>query len=156
MRVVLQRVREASVQVDGAAVAAIGPGLLILVGAATGDSTGDAARLARKCAECRIFPDEQGRFDRSLIETGGAALVVSQFTLLADVRRGRRPSFTSAAAPAVAAPLIDAFAVELRAIGVPVASGVFGASMQVHLVNDGPVTVVIDSAALDQPRQGSA
>jgi D-tyrosyl-tRNA(Tyr) deacylase len=100
----------------------------------------------------RIFRDGAGRFERSLLDTGGAALVVSQFTLLADVRRGRRPSFVAAAAPEAAVPLVEAFTEALRSLGVPVASGRFGAMMEVELVNDGPVTVVLDSADLDRPR----
>jgi D-tyrosyl-tRNA(Tyr) deacylase len=100
----------------------------------------------------RLFPDEQGRFDRSLIEVGGEALVVSQFTLLADVRKGRRPSFVTAAAPEVAEPLCDAFVEELRRLGMTVATGRFGAKMEVELVNDGPVTIVVDSTDLERPR----
>ena len=134
-------------------VAQIGPGLLLLVGIASGDNADDTVRLARKCAECRIFADEEGRFNRSLLDVGGEALVVSQFTLLADVRKGRRPSFVAAAPPELAAPLVESFASELRALGVHVASGVFGASMQVRLINDGPVTIVIDSADLERPRR---
>lgn len=154
MRVVIQRVTRASVTVDGETVGAIGPGLLLLVGVADGDDEATTRRIARKCAELRLFPDDDGRFDRSLLDTGGEALVVSQFTLLADVRKGRRPSFTAAAAPDVAAPLCDAFADELRALGVTVATGKFGAKMQVELVNDGPVTVIVDSNDLDRPRRG--
>jgi D-tyrosyl-tRNA(Tyr) deacylase len=101
----------------------------------------------------RIFRDDAGRFNRSLLEVGGEALVVSQFTLLADVRRGRRPGFTDAAPPDVAAPIVDAFADELRSVGVRVATGRFGAMMEVDLVNDGPVTIVIDSVDLDRPRR---
>jgi D-tyrosyl-tRNA(Tyr) deacylase len=154
VRVVIQRVTRASVTVDGETVGAIGPGLLLLAGIADGDDEATARRLARKCAELRLFPDAEGRFDRSLLDTGWAALVVSQFTLLADVRKGRRPSFTDAAAPDVAAPLCDVFAEELRALGVTVATGRFGAKMRVELVNDGPVTVIVDSDDLDRPRQG--
>jgi D-tyrosyl-tRNA(Tyr) deacylase len=154
LRVVLQRVRRASVTADGQTIASIGSGLLLLVGVAEGDNQATARRLAVKCAELRIFPDDDGRLDRSVVEAGGDALVVSQFTLLADVRRGRRPSFTRAAAPAVAVPLLDAFVAELRACGLSVATGRFGADMQVELVNDGPVTVVVDSGELEQPRRG--
>ncbi len=154
MRVVIQRVTRASVTVDGETVGAIGPGLLLLAGVAEGDDAATARRLARKCAEMRLFPDAEGRFDRSLLDTGGAALVVSQFTLLADVRKGRRPSFVAAAAPEIAAPLCDAFADELRGLGIPVETGRFGAMMQVDLVNDGPVTVVVDSDELERPRRG--
>ena len=153
MRVVLQRVTRASVTVDGEIVGAIGPGLLLLVGAADGDDDAIARRLAQKCAELRIFPGDDGRFDRSLLDTGGEALVVSQFTLLADVRKGRRPSFTAAAPPEIAAPLCDAFAEALRALNVPVSTGRFGAMMQVELVNDGPVTIILDTANLDRPRR---
>ncbi len=155
MRIVLQRVARASVTVDGETVGTIGRGLLLLVGVAVGDDEATARRLAAKCAEMRLFPDDAGRFDRSLLDISGEALVVPQFTLLAGVRRGRRPSFTAAAAPDIAAPLVDAFADALRAAGVPVAAGRFGAMMQVELVNDGPVTVVVDSAELDRPRRGA-
>jgi D-tyrosyl-tRNA(Tyr) deacylase len=153
LRVVLHRVTSASVRIEGETVASIDAGLLLLVGAAQADDADTASRIAAKCAEMRIFRDGAGRFDRSLLDTGGAALVVSQFTLLADVRRGRRPSFTSAAAPDDAAPLVEAFADALRSLGVPVATGRFGAMMEVELVNDGPVTIVVDSADLDRPRR---
>jgi D-tyrosyl-tRNA(Tyr) deacylase len=113
-----------------------------------------AARLAQKCAEMRIFSDEEGKFNRSLIEVGGEALVVSQFTLLADVRKGRRPSFVRAALPEVAEPVVEAFAEALRALGVRTQTGRFGAHMDVSLVNDGPVTIVIDSSELERPRRG--
>lgn len=152
MRVVLQRVSEASVSVDGEVVGAIDRGLMLLVGVAEGDDDATARRVAMKCAEMRIFPDDAGRFDRSLIDIGGAALVVSQFTLLADVRKGRRPNFLEAAHPNVAAPLCDVFAQALRDLGVRVETGRFGAKMDVSLVNDGPVTIVVDSNDLDQPR----
>jgi D-tyrosyl-tRNA(Tyr) deacylase len=154
MRVVLQRVTHASVSVDGETVGAIGPGLLLLVGVANGDDEVEARRIAGKCAEMRIFTDDEGRFNLSLLETGGEALVVSQFTLLADVRRGRRPSFDAAARPEVAEPLVEAFAKELRRLGVGTQTGRFGAKMAVELVNDGPVTIVVDSAELDRPRRG--
>jgi D-tyrosyl-tRNA(Tyr) deacylase len=153
VRVVVQRVTSASVTVDGESVGEIGRGLLLLVGVAVTDDAGIAARLAEKVAEMRIFADEAGRFDRTLIDTGGGALVVSQFTLLADVRKGRRPSFTAAASPEPAAPLVDAFADALRARGVGVATGTFGAKMSVALVADGPVTIVLDSDDLDRPRR---
>lgn len=145
MRVVLQRVSHASVKVDGEVVGAVGAGLLLLVGVAEGDDGATARRLATKCAEMRIFAGDDGRFDRSLIDISGEALVVSQFTLLADARKGRRPSFVAAASPEVAAPICDAFAAALRELGVHVATGVFGAKMMVELVNDGPVTIVVDS-----------
>ena len=154
MKIVLQRVTRASVSVDGEVVGAIGAGLLILVGVADGDSEAQAEALARKVAGLRIFADEEGRFNESLLDVGGSALVVSQFTLHSDVRKGRRPSFTGAARPEVAEPLCDYFSEALRGQGVPVATGVFGAMMSVELVNDGPFTVVIDSADLERPRRG--
>jgi D-tyrosyl-tRNA(Tyr) deacylase len=153
MRVVLQRVSRASVTVDGEPVASIGAGLLLLVGAAEGDDTAETQRLATKCAELRIFPAEAGKFNRSLLDAGGEALVVSQFTLLADVRKGRRPSFARAAAPELAEPLVAAFAQSLRDLGVATQTGRFGAHMDVELLNDGPVTIVIDSAELGRPRR---
>lgn len=146
MRAVIQRVSEASVTVDGQVVGRIGRGLLVLLGVGQGDGAAEAALLAEKIANMRIFADEAGRFNRSAIEAGGAALVVSQFTLYADTRRGRRPGFSAAAAPELAAPLVERFADELRARGLLVANGVFGAHMQVALVNDGPVTITLDSA----------
>jgi D-tyrosyl-tRNA(Tyr) deacylase len=145
MRAVVQRVSRASVSVDGVVRGACGSGLLVFLGVAVGDDAATAARLAGKVARLRVFPDEAGRFDRSLLDTGGGALVVSQFTLLADTAKGNRPSFTRAAAPAVAEPLVEAFAEALRAEGMPVATGVFGAQMQIELVNDGPVTIVLDA-----------
>ena len=154
MRVVLQRVTRASVTVDDAVVGAIGAGLLILVGVADGDTESQADALAAKVAGLRIFSDAEGRFNESLLDIGGSALVVSQFTLHADVRKGRRPSFTGAARPEVAEPLCDHFAQALRSHGVPVEAGVFGAMMSVELVNDGPFTVIIDSAELERPRRG--
>lgn len=134
--------------------ASIARGLLLLVGVAQGDGEEECRRLAQKCAEMRIFPDDEGRFDRSLLEIGGEALVVSQFTLLADVRRGRRPSFVEAAAPEVAAPLVETFAQTLRQMGIRTQTGRFGAMMEVELVNDGPVTIVLDSETLERPRRG--
>ena len=154
MRIVLQRVSRASVSVSEATVGAIGQGLLILIGVRDGDDEAEAQRLATKTAKLRIFPDEAGRFNRSLIETGGQALVVSQFTLYGDVRKGRRPSFNDAARPEVAEPLVEAYAQALEALGVTVARGEFGAHMQVELVNEGPVTLVLDSAEMDRPRRG--
>ena len=153
MRVVLQRVERASVTVDGVVIGEIGAGLLLLVGVGSGDDAETARRLANKVAELRVFSDDAGRFDRTLIDTGGEALVVSQFTLLADVRRGRRPSFTDAAPPDLAAPIVDAFCGALRARGVAVETGRFGAKMSVSLVNDGPVTIVLDSDDLKRPRR---
>jgi D-tyrosyl-tRNA(Tyr) deacylase len=145
VRAVVQRVAEASVSVDGAIVGAIGPGLLILLGVADADTPAVADAFAEKIATLRIFPNEAGKFDRSLIDVGGEALVVSQFTLFADTRRGRRPSFTGAGRPERAAPLVERFADALRARGIRTATGVFGAMMRVSLVNDGPVTIVLDT-----------
>ena len=129
---------------DGDAVGAIGRGLLVLLGAGRGDTSENATRLAAKIARLRIFPDAAGRFDRSLLDVGGDALVVSQFTLLADTRKGNRPSFPAAAKPEVAEPLIESFCDALRELGLHVETGVFGARMEVELVNDGPVTIVVD------------
>ena len=153
MRLVLQRVTSAAVRVDGETVGEIGQGLLILVGIADGDTEAQAEALAAKTAGLRIFTDAEGRFNDSLLDIGGAALVVSQFTLHADVRKGRRPSVTSAARPADAEPLVDYFAHCLRDAGVQVDTGVFGAAMAVELVNDGPFTIVIDSTDLERPRR---
>ena len=154
MRLVLQRVTRASVSVDNEVVGAIDEGLLILVGVADGDTETQAEALARKVAGLRIFADADGRFNESLLDIGGSALVVSQFTLHADVRKGRRPSFTGAARPEIAEPLCNHFAEALRGQGVPVETGVFGAMMSVELVNDGPFTIVIDSADLERSRRG--
>lgn len=143
MRLVIQRVTGASVTIDGNETGRIGAGLVVLVGVARGDTVDEARRLAEKTALLRIFPNEAGRFDRSLLDVAGAALVVSQFTLIADTSRGRRPFFGEAAEPAEAEPLVRAYADALRSLGVEVAEGVFGAMMQVALVNDGPVTVVL-------------
>jgi D-tyrosyl-tRNA(Tyr) deacylase len=155
VRIVLQRVSEASVAVDGEVVASVGSGLLLLVGIADGDDEAEARKLAQKCAEMRIFSDEQGRFNLSVPDVGGEALVVSQFTLLADVRRGRRPSFEGAARPEAAEPLVEAFAEAMRSLGVPTRTGRFGAKMSVSLVNDGPVTIVLDSGAMERPRRSA-
>jgi len=119
--------------------------MCVLLGVARGDGEAQAGRLAGKVAQLRVFEDEQGRFARSLLDTGGAALVVPQFTLLADTSKGNRPSFTDAAPPEVAEPLYEGFCDELRALGVPVEQGVFGARMEVELVNDGPVTIILDA-----------
>ena len=140
----IQRVRDARVSVEGFVAGEIGAGLCVLLGVARGDGEEDAARLAGKVARLRVFPDEAGKFDRSLADTGGAALVVSQFTLVADTAKGNRPSFSDAAPPEQAEPLVERFCAELRALGVPVETGVFGARMAVELVNDGPVTIVLD------------
>ena len=153
MRAVVQRVSRASVSVEGESVASIGRGLLLLVAAAQGDGDAEARRLARKCAEMRIFSDDEGRFNLSLLDIGGEALVVSQFTLLADTRRGRRPSFVAAAPPEAAEPLVEAFSQALRDAGVAVQTGRFGAKMQVELVNEGPVTIIVDSQELERPRR---
>ena len=130
--------------VEGERLAAIGAGLLVLVAAGAGDASGEPARLAGKVSRLRIFADAEGRMNRSLVDVGGEALVVSQFTLYADVSRGNRPGFTGAAPAEVGARLVDEFADELRQLGVSVATGRFGAHMRVHLVNDGPVTIWLD------------
>jgi D-aminoacyl-tRNA deacylase len=144
MRAVVQRVAEARVLVDGIPIAAIGAGLLILLGVARQDGAADAERLAGKVARLRIFEDETGKFDRSVLDQGGSALVVSQFTLIADTGKGNRPSFSEAARPEQAEPLYDLFCTELAGLGVQVEKGVFGARMSVELVNDGPVTIVLE------------
>jgi D-tyrosyl-tRNA(Tyr) deacylase len=143
VRAVVQRVREARVTVEGEVVGAIGAGLCVLVGVAEGDGEPAAERLGAKIARLRIFENVEGKFDRSLLDTGGAALVVSQFTLIADTQKGNRPSFTRAAAPAEAEPLVERVAAALRELGVPVETGVFGARMLVELANDGPVTILL-------------
>lgn len=144
MRALIQRVREASVEVEGRIVGQIGPGLCVLLGVGQGDSEAQAGWLADKTAHLRIFNDEAGKFNRSLLEVGGQALVVSQFTLYGDARKGRRPSFVEAAPPEVAEPLVSAFAEALRARGVSTAMGVFGAMMLVRISNDGPVTLMLE------------
>jgi D-tyrosyl-tRNA(Tyr) deacylase len=155
VRVVLQRVRRARVEVEGRGVAAIGAGLLALVGIAAGDGPAEARLLAGKTARMRILPGDERPFDRALVDVPGAALLcVSQFTLLADLRRGNRPSWSAAARPEDAAPLVDAYADAVAEHGIPVSRGVFGAHMVVTLDNDGPVTVVLDSADLGRPRNG--
>ncbi len=153
MRALLQRVTRASVEVDGLVVGSIEAGLLVLLGVAQDDNVAEARLLADKTAGLRIFADEEGRFNRSLREVGGAALVVSQFTLFADTRKGRRPSFSAAAPPDLAAPLVEAYAAALCELGITVAGGRFGAMMQVALVNDGPVTIMLDSTTFRQPRR---
>ena len=145
MRVVVQRVQRASVVVGDETVSDIGPGLVVLLGVAASDSTSECDRLAAKVARLRIFEDDGGRFDRSLVDVAGEAMVVSQFTLVADTRKGSRPSFTDAAAPDLAEPLYERFCERLGANGVRVARGVFGARMAVSLVNYGPVTIVLDA-----------
>jgi D-tyrosyl-tRNA(Tyr) deacylase len=144
VKAVVQRVSSARVVVDGEVAGEIGHGVCVLLGVATGDTEADAAALAGKVARLRIFQNDQGKFDCSLLDVGGDALVVSQFTLIADTRKGNRPSFTAAARPEHAKPLYGRFCDELQSLGVPVAKGVFGARMQVELVNDGPVTIVLD------------
>jgi D-tyrosyl-tRNA(Tyr) deacylase len=146
MRVVVQRVTSASVRVGSRVAGEIGAGLLVLVGVAEHDGDAEADRLAGKVARLRIFENDDGRFDRSLLDTGGAVLAVSQFTLIADSKRqkGTRPDFSGAARPEIAEPLYERFCDALRDLGVPVETGVFGARMQVELVNDGPVTIILD------------
>jgi D-tyrosyl-tRNA(Tyr) deacylase len=144
MKAVVQRVSRASVRVGEELAGEIGAGLCVLLGVARGDGPAEASRLAGKVARLRIFEDDQGRFDRSLLDTGGEALVVSQFTLLADTAKGNRPSFAEAASPEEAEPLYEAFCDELRGLAVSVQTGVFGARMSVELVNDGPVTIVLE------------
>lgn len=144
MRAIVQRVSGASVTVDGEVRSHCGRGLLVLVGIAAGDGEQEADRIARKIARLRVFEDEQGRLDRSLLDVGGEALVVSQFTLVADTAKGMRPSFSRAAAAEVAEPLYERVCDVLEDAGVRVARGVFGARMEVALVNDGPVTIVLD------------
>lgn len=148
MRVLLQRVAEASVSVAGERIAAIGPGLLLLVGVTQGDGEVEARYLAHKAANLRIFHDDEGKLNRSALDCAHAALVVSQFTLYGDARKGRRPSFVHAAPPQQAEPLVETFAAELRTLGLAVETGRFGAEMAVALVNDGPVTIWLDSAEL--------
>lgn len=131
--------------VDGVTTGRIGPGLLILLGVARGDTEADAEQLAAKVSQLRIFPDEEGKMNRSLLDTSGSALIVSQFTLYGDTRRGRRPSFDLAAPPEQARALYEFFADRMRALGVSVETGVFQAMMQVHLVNDGPVTLLVET-----------
>ena len=165
MRVLLQRVTRASVTIDGAVVGTIGQGLLLLVGVAEGDGTPEIELLSGKIVNMRVFEDEDDRMNRSLLDLIAAAasegdqsttgaLVVSQFTLYADTRKGRRPSFTRAATPAIAEPLVAQFAARLMGLGVPVQQGRFGAEMAVELINDGPVTIWLDSDDLQRPRNG--
>ena len=144
MRAVVQRVRRASVSVDGKTMGEIGRGLVILLGIGHGDGEDQARWLARKIANLRIFEDERGLFNHSLLDVDGEALVVSQFTLYADARKGRRPSFVNAAPPEMAEPMVDRFVELLRAEGVPVQTGVFGARMLVEIFNDGPVTILLE------------
>jgi D-tyrosyl-tRNA(Tyr) deacylase len=144
MKAVVQRVSGARVRVGEETAGEIGPGLCVLLGVARGDGTGEAARLAEKVARLRVFENDEGRFDRSLLDVGGEALVVSQFTLIADTAKGKRPSFTDAAPPEDAEPVYKAFCETLRDLRVDVATGVFGARMSVELANDGPVTILLE------------
>ena len=145
MRAVVQRVSEASASVGDDVVGSIGHGVVVLLGIASEDAASDAERLAGKVARLRVFANEDGRFDHALVDVGGAALVISQFTLIVDTSKGNRPSFTEAARPEVAEPLYEHFCAALRREGIQVAQGVFGARMEVALVNDGPVTIVLDT-----------
>ena len=144
MRAVVQRVKKASVKVNGEEVGAIGKGFVVLIAVKKGDTEDHARWMAHKIANLRVFPDEQGKFNHSLLDVGGEALVVSQFTLYGDIRRGFRPSFTDAAPPQEAEPLIEKFVEFLREKGVPVQTGIFGAMMLVEIYNDGPVTIILD------------
>lgn len=152
MRALVQRVTRAAVRVDGREIGAIGPGLLVLLGIRQGDTVAEAEWLARKVASLRIFGGEGGKFERTLEDVGGSLLVVSQFTLYGDARRGRRPDFTAAAEPQTAEALYAAFVASLRAAGYRVETGAFGAMMEVELVNDGPVTLLVEREA--EPRSG--
>lgn len=149
MRALVQRVLEASVEVDGQPVGQIGPGLLILLGVRQGDTPREVRFVADKCLDLRIFEDQEGKMNRSVRELAGSILVVSQFTLYGDCRKGRRPSFIEAAPPALSQPLYEAFVGHLAASGLRTAQGVFGAQMKVRLLNDGPVTVIVEKDAPD-------
>ena len=153
MRAVLQRVSSASVSIDGISVASIGRGLLVLAAVGCDDTDADAAYLVDKTVNMRIFPDDAGHFDRSLLDVGGSLLVVSQFTLYGDTRKGRRPSFTAAAAPADAASRFEDLVQRFRGAGATVETGRFQEMMEVALVNDGPVTIIVDSADRQRPRR---
>jgi D-tyrosyl-tRNA(Tyr) deacylase len=144
LRAVVQRVADARVRVEDEVVGEIGPGLCVLLGVARGDDAATAERLAGRIARLRIFENEEGKFDRSVLEINGAVLVVSQFTLIASIAKGNRPSFSEAAPPDVAEPLYESFCAAFRELGVPVATGVFGARMGLEIANDGPVTIVFD------------
>ncbi|MBA2391592.1 MAG: D-tyrosyl-tRNA(Tyr) deacylase [Ktedonobacteraceae bacterium] len=148
MRVLIQRVSNASVTVDERIVGQIGPGLLILLGIGQEDSIDLVKTLVHKIVHMRIFGDDEGKMNRSLLDVNGQALVVSQFTLYADIRRGRRPSFTEAALPTIAEPLVERFKEAIATYGIPVEGGLFGAHMEVNLLNDGPVTIWLDSKDL--------
>ena len=145
MRAVVQRVSEAAVDINGVRVGEIGLGLVVLLGVEKGDGESDSVYIVDKVAGLRVFPDDEGRMNRSVLECGGSVLMISQFTLLGDVRRGRRPSFTDAAEPTEADRLYELCNQSLRGMGLNVATGVFRADMQVRLINDGPVTILLDS-----------
>ncbi len=153
MRAVLQRVSRAAVRVGADTLAEVGPGLLVLLAAGQGDGAAEVDWMADKILGLRVFPDEDGKMNRSLLETSGALLAVPQFTLYGDCRKGRRPAFTHALAPAEASALFEAFVARVRAAGVPCGAGRFGAHMQVELTNDGPVTLLVDSGL---PRRAGA
>ena len=144
MRALVQRVQRGQVSVDGESLAEIGPGMVILLGVGDGDSEEEARWLAGKCANLRIFEDDAGKMNRSLLDSGGKALVVSQFTLYGDVSKGRRPSFVHAAHPEIAEPLVERFAGFLQSEGIETSTGAFGAKMLVEIENDGPVTLMIE------------
>jgi len=156
MRALIQRVSRAEVRVEGAQVGTIGLGFLVLLGVGQGDGPEEAQFLADKTVHLRIFSDAEGKFNLSVLDVGASLLVVSQFTLFADTRRGRRPSFIGAALPDVAAPLVERFMDAVRSSGVTVAGGRFGAHMEVELVNDGPVTILLDTADLKRSRRSSS
>lgn len=155
MKALLQRVSEAGVTVGARRVAEIGPGLLVLLCVEAGDGEAEADYLARRIAALRVFEDDAGKMNRSVRDVGGSVLVVSQFTLAAEVNRGHRPGFSGAAPPDAAQPLIERFCANLRDHGVPVQTGEFAAHMKVALVNDGPVTIWLDTKALLKPQAGS-
>lgn len=146
MRAVIQRVQKSSVSVSGEIASEIGPGILIFIGVGPEDTEKEVRYLAEKSVHLRIFPDEDGKMNRSLLDTGGEMLIISQFTLYGDCRKGRRPSFIGAAPPELAEELIDQFVAEIGRLGVPAATGRFGAMMDVELINDGPVTLMLDSS----------
>lgn len=146
MRAVIQRVRKSSVSVSGEIVSEIGPGILALIGVGPEDTEKEVRYLAEKSVHLRIFPDEDGKMNRSLLDTGGEMLIISQFTLYGDCRKGRRPSFIGAAPPKLAEKLINQFVAEIGRLSVPTASGKFGAMMDIELINDGPVTLILDSS----------
>ena len=154
MRALIQRVSQASVAVEGQTVGSIGPGLVVFLGIGQGDSEADAAYLVEKIANLRIFADSEGKFNLSALDTGGEVLLISQFTLYAETRKGRRPSFTGAAPPEEARPMTEKVEDMFRERGFQVATGVFQAMMQVSLVNEGPVTIFIDSEDRKRPRAG--